>query len=187
MTSEQIKSQEITNLFHRIFKENYKTIIVKGEYEPFYKAAKSDCAFHEIIYANDSLSSLLHELSHWFIAGNARRMQDDYGYWYLEKRKTNKEQNDFFKSEVKPQALEWILSMAADHHFQFSIDNFYIEELTGIDKFKSDVLEQVKIYLNGNIEKRAKIFIQELQKKYQSDLYLSEAQFNLCQNLLLAE
>jgi elongation factor P hydroxylase len=184
MTSEQIKSQEIINVFHFLFKEKYKTIIQKGHEEPFYQSSKIVDNYNIIIYANDSLSSLFHEISHWLVAGEERRKEDDYGYWYLPDGRNQEQQEAFFQLEIKPQALEWILSKSADHSFQLSLDNLKLESIEGADLFENNVKKQIKKYIKNGLPKRANLFQKELIKRFGNNHVISEADFILCRNHL---
>jgi elongation factor P hydroxylase len=53
---------------------HYRTRIIGGFAEPFYKAASGD-AFAEIRFTHDYERSALHELGHWCVAGEQRREQ----------------------------------------------------------------------------------------------------------------
>lgn len=60
----------------------------------------------------------MHELAHWCIAGPERRLLADYGYWYEPDGRTEQIQAEFEKVEVKPQAVEWILSASCGFPFK---------------------------------------------------------------------
>jgi hypothetical protein len=81
---------------------------------------------HEIQYREDFVSSALHEIAHWCLAGSLRCTQDDYGYWYIKDRGKD-QQVQFEQVEAKPQGLEWILSIAAGVDFRVSCDNFNVQ------------------------------------------------------------
>ena len=51
------------------------------------------------------------------IAGPEQRLLDDFGYWYVPDRRTLEQQKQFEQVEVKPQAIEWVLSNAAGYLF----------------------------------------------------------------------
>ena len=55
------------------------TRLAGGFPEPFYKAPSAD-APAEVQFTRDYERSALHELAHWCIAGDSRRLLDDYGY-----------------------------------------------------------------------------------------------------------
>ena len=74
--------QDLIHLFENCFFEKYMTRLVKGDDEPVYLPADQDCAWHRVIFAHGFYASALHEISHWCIAGERRRQQVDFGYWY---------------------------------------------------------------------------------------------------------
>ena len=118
----------------------FRTRLVGGFDEPFYLAFRADGPA-EIRFTRDYTGSALHELAHWCVAGEARRRQDDYGYWYAPDGRTNAQQQQFFQVEVTPQAVEnisawrwafplprvWIIwatgpSMASRHSVRLSMN-----------------------------------------------------------------
>ncbi len=54
-------------------------------------------------------ASALHEISHWCIAGKARRELVDFGYWYCPDGRDAMTQSQFEDVEVKPQAQVAVL------------------------------------------------------------------------------
>ena len=68
-------------------------------------------------------ASALHEISHWCVAGKARREQVDFGYWYCPDGRDAMTQSQFEDVEVKPQAFEWLFCVAAGFPFNVSCDN----------------------------------------------------------------
>ncbi len=149
--------QDLISIFNACFAEEYNTQLVKGGDEPIYLPADRERPYHAIFFAHGFFSSALHECSHWLIAGAERRKQVDFGYWYLPDGRTAAQQEIFQSVEVKPQALEWILSMATGHPFRVSIDN-----LSGVasdpQPFKQAVYDQVKKYDEQGLPARATIF-----------------------------
>ena len=53
------------------------TILVKGEHEPEYFAA-TDTEPAKIVFAHGFFASALHEISHWCMAGQKRRLLNDF-------------------------------------------------------------------------------------------------------------
>jgi elongation factor P hydroxylase len=147
--------QDLIILFNRCFFEKYNTQLVKGEHEPLYLPADGDRPHHSLIFANGYFASALHECSHWLIAGEERRKLVDFGYWYVPDGRSASEQELFFRAEVKPQALEWILSTAAGYRFRLSSDNLNGLE-SDTEKFKEAVYQQVKTYCAQPLSERAK-------------------------------
>nr|WP_229805219.1 elongation factor P hydroxylase [Alteromonas halophila] len=111
--------------FEQAFFPRYNTRLVRGDDEPVYLPANDVCAFHKIVFAHGFFASALHELAHWCIAGKARRLQEDYGYWYCPDGRDEQAQRMFEKVEVKPQALEKAFSIACQRAFQVSTDNLH--------------------------------------------------------------
>lgn len=62
-------------------------------------------------------------ISHWCVAGKARREQVDFGYWYCPDGRDAMTQSQFEDVEVKPQAFEWLFCVAAGFPFNVSCDN----------------------------------------------------------------
>ena len=158
--------KDLINIFNRLFKKSFNTILVAGEKEPIYLPTTKDCQFNQIVFANFFFSSALHEISHWCIAGNERRKLVDYGYWYVEESRSQLEQCHFEQVEVKPQALEWIFSECAGYKFKVSSDNFNPDVIIDRVSFKRNILHQVKKYLDNGINSRAFMFANELCKFY---------------------
>ncbi len=98
-------------------------IIQGGADEPFYEAAKGEQK--AILYFRSNYPrSLLHELSHYCLAGNHRRTLDDFGYWYFPCGRTEEEQILFEKVEARPQGLEKAFCEAVGLQFSPSLDDF---------------------------------------------------------------
>jgi len=122
----------------------------------------------QIISTRDYFSSILHEVSHWCIAGPQRRKLVDFGYWYEPDGRSEIKQKEFELVEVKPQALEWLFTEACGIKFRLSVDNLEQaineQEFKGASEwFKQAVLDQVIHYLKiGNMPERALIFIEAL-------------------------
>jgi elongation factor P hydroxylase len=94
-----------------------------GADEPFYQAAKDNAK--AVIYFRDNYPrSLLHELSHYCLAGDRRRMLDDFGYWYSPCGRSAEEQNKFEMVEARPQGLEKVMCEILKIKFSASIDDF---------------------------------------------------------------
>jgi hypothetical protein len=121
-----MNAAQIIYVFNSLFSESCNTRLSGGFSEPFYKAARRPHDVHEIQYREDFVSSALHEIAHWCLAGSLRRTQDDYGYWYIKDR-CKDQQEQFEQVEAKPQGLEWILSIAAGVDFRVSCDNFDVK------------------------------------------------------------
>jgi elongation factor P hydroxylase len=158
---------DLIDIFNACFESTYQTRLVKGGDEPIYLPADEERPYHAIYFAHGFFSSALHECAHWLIAGAERRGQIDYGYWYAPDGRTLEQQRIFQQVEVKPQALEWILSDAARHPFQLSIDNLN-GAAVDLDAFKQAVLQQKLAYLQRGLSKRAEQFRSALHGFYEA-------------------
>jgi len=88
---------------------------------------------------------MLVELAHWMIAGPEQRLLEDFGYWYVPDGRTLEQQKQFELVEVKPQAIEWVLSNAAGYRFFISADNLNGDSGDNLG-FKYAVYQQVRHY-----------------------------------------
>ena len=158
---EDTKLTILIETFSTLFLTSENTILVSGEDEPIYLPANSLHSHHRIIFANDFFSSALHEISHWLVAGEQRRSLEDYGYWYKPDGRSDGEQAEFERVEIKPQALEWLLSVACDHEFYFSADNLNGNSAISIE-FKDAVYWQVMSYLDKDNESRRSLLLHRL-------------------------
>jgi elongation factor P hydroxylase len=170
---------ELILLFNRLFKETENTILVKGDDEPIYLPVDDESPYNQVIFAHGYFTSALHEISHWCIAGKERRKLVDFGYWYEPDGRSIEQQQSFEKVEIKPQALEWIFSMAAGIRFNISADNLSGEASPSADIFKQNVQKQSLAYLNGDIPRNAQIFLKGLKTFYTNDQPLIEESFLL--------
>lgn len=157
--------EDLIHLFNTCFESTYNTRLVCGLDEPIYLPADEARSYHSVVFAHGFFSSALHECAHWFIAGEERRKQVDYGYWYVPDGRSAEQQALFQQVEVKPQAIEWMLSMAAGSRFQFSIDNLSGAQ-TDPEPFKQAVQQQVMIYTQQGLPARAALFHQVISSFY---------------------
>ena len=93
------------------------------------------------------------------------RKLEDFGYWYEPDGRSEAQQRLFEKVEVKPQALEWILATAAGFRYFASADNLNGQP-GDTQPFKQAVYEQVKVYAEKGLPKRAETLRQALAKFY---------------------
>jgi elongation factor P hydroxylase len=152
-------------LFDQCFARSLNTRLVRGFDEPVYLPATAACLSHQVIFAHGFFSSALHEIAHWCLAGRQRRQQIDYGYWYAPDGRSVQQQQDFEVVEVKPQALEWILSKSCGHRFSVSADNLS-GEATDPQAFKLAVYKQVENYCRQGLPARAETLRQALAGYY---------------------
>ncbi|MBA2649187.1 MAG: elongation factor P hydroxylase [Legionella sp.] len=149
-------TDDLIKIFNDCFGFEYSTRLVRGGDEPLYLPASESDSHNLLYFANGFFSSALHECAHWLLAGDARRKLVDFGYWYVPDGRTMAEQLLFQQVEVKPQALEWVLSQASAYPFQLSIDNLNGEDVD-VAPFKQAVYAQVKAYCALGLPKRAQI------------------------------
>jgi hypothetical protein len=112
--------QFLTKEFSKIFP---KLTILGGAEEPYYSAPKEN-AKAVIHFRSNYPRSLLHELSHYCLAGDKRRNMDDFGYWYSECGRTKEEQQRFELVEARPQGLEKAMCDLIGIKFSPSLDDF---------------------------------------------------------------
>lgn len=144
--------------FNNLFRQSHQTVLSGGNPEPYYQVDKKGTG--RIYFREDFISSALHEVSHWCLAGRSRRTMDDYGYWYLSTRdKLN--QAKFEAVEAKPQALEWIFSVATGIPFSPSADNLALprHDLSG---FGRKIETQLDELLKRGLPPRARLFADAL-------------------------
>ncbi len=170
--------QDLITLFNHCFGKEFNTRLIKGDDEPIYLPANEERSYNAIYFAHGFFSSALHECAHWLIAGEERRKQVDFGYWYMPDGRTAEQQALFQHVEVKPQALEWILSKAARHKFHISIDNLNGAEADTV-AFKKAVYEQVVRYCQQGLSPRAQKFREALSSFYGQSTVLRADDFSL--------
>ena len=169
---------DLIHLFSRCFEADWNTRLMKGEDEPLYLPADQIFSYHRIFFAHGYFSSALHEVAHWLIAGSERRQLMDYGYWYAPDGRSQEQQALFLQAEVKPQAMEWILSAACRYPFRISLDN--LEGDAGDENtFKLALHEQVLTYCRKGLASRAAQFRNTLAKFYGSSPEVCPADFHL--------
>jgi elongation factor P hydroxylase len=170
--------EDLIKIFNQCFLEKLNTQLLRGTDEPLYLPADNSLIHNTIFFAHGFFASALHECSHWFIAGEERRKQVDFGYWYVPDGRTAQEQETFLRVEVKPQAIEWILSLSANFVFRISLDNLHGEESSD-EIFKQAVYQQVKTYCEHGLPERAERFRLALCQFYGTDPYLEFKNFDV--------
>lgn len=166
-------ADDIIQLFNHCFAKTENTILVGNAEEPIYKPADGNCSYNQVVFTRDYFSSALHEIAHWCIAGKARRTQIDYGYWYLPDGRDAQQQASFEAVEVRPQALEYAFSLAANVKFRVSIDNLQGEE-TCSKEFELAVEKRLMQYIDSGFNARTQQFLDALHRFY-STKFLSRA------------
>ena len=156
-------------IFDACFASSYRTRLQRGGGEPIYLPAKEKNDHHVLYFAHGFFSSALHECAHWLIAGEERRKQVDFGYWYLPDGRNSAQQALFQQMEIKPQAMEWILSVACGYKFCVSIDNLDGGSLE-TETFKLAIYSQVLHYVQQGLSSRAQQFRSALCSFYNQTL-----------------
>ncbi len=157
--------ETVLEVFHLLFETPYRTLLSGGGAEPLYRPAASPEGFHRIIFTRDYLSSALHEVAHWCLAGPQRREQEDYGYWYAPDGRDAVQQQRFEAVEVKPQALERIFAAACRQPFRVSADN--LQEGSGASvAFKAAIHAQTLEYCKDGLPSRAAELTQALARAF---------------------
>ncbi len=157
-------SADLEHLFAGCFAADQQTLLVGGAEEPLYLPADNQQPAR-IIYTRDYFRSALHEIAHWCVAGPARRLLPDFGYWYAADGRDARQQAEFQQMEIKPQALELLFCAAASHPFRVSLDNLHGEtgESTG---FEDAVLARARGLAQGGVTGRAGRWCQVLSNYY---------------------
>ncbi|MBA6231765.1 MULTISPECIES: elongation factor P hydroxylase [unclassified Colwellia] len=171
--------RDLINIFNDTFSACTNTRLIKGGDEPLYSPADDVCEYHQIIFAHGFYASALHEIAHWCLAGPARRLKEDFGYWYTPDGRDQIQQEQFEQVEIKPQAIEWALSVSTGKCFDVSIDNLSGMGTTDRIAFKRAVYQQVIHYLNSGFPNDAQKFIVALANFYQTPLPLTRTHFVL--------
>ena len=159
------KLQDLQQVFQDCFLNSHNTILEGGAAEPLYRPANEHQPHHLITFTHDYYASALHEIAHWLVAGENRRLQEDYGYWYAPDGRTIEQQLKFEQLEVKPQALEWMLSQAAGFGFRVSADNLQAG-MGASDEFKAKIFAQVQQWCGTGLNPRSRQLIAALTEFY---------------------
>ncbi|NVD35371.1 elongation factor P hydroxylase [Marinobacter lutaoensis] len=157
---------DLIMLFNDLFRDDYRTILVRGGDEPEYLPADGPDGLAQVVFAHGYYASALHEISHWCIAGEYRRTLHDYGYWYCPDGRTREQQRAFETVEVKPQAQEWLFSVAAGFRFHVSLDNLSGGGACDERGFRLKVLAQAEQYLARGLPPRGQAFFDTLTAFY---------------------
>ncbi|MEI6897267.1 MAG: elongation factor P hydroxylase [Psychromonas sp.] len=157
--------QDLIKIFESTFYNTFNTRLICGGDEPIYLPANKEYSLHRIIFAHGFYASALHEIAHWLVAGEQRRLLEDYGYWYAPDGRTAVQQAEFEKVEIVPQAIEWALAMSCGFKFDVSVDNLSAIEIDRF-AFKHKVHQQVLWYVEHGFSKRTAEFIHACAQLY---------------------
>ncbi len=176
-TKPDAELERLIRTFEDCFYQRYNTRLICGDDEPIYLPANQECPYHRIVFAHGFFASAMHEIAHWCIAGEQRRQQIDYGYWYEPDGRTAPQQQLFERVEVKPQALEWILMKATGRPFRVSVDNLN-GEATDSEPFKDAVYQQVLSYCQQGLSERQDQLRQALAAAFSTPVKLLAGHFS---------
>ncbi|WP_043316904.1 elongation factor P hydroxylase [Microbulbifer sp. HZ11] len=173
-------TERIVRVFNDCFAapQALNTCLVGGHTEPFYRPATAPGECHRIEFSYDYPASALHEAAHWCVAGEQRRQLPDYGYWYAPDGRSEAQQIEFERVEVKPQALEWIFSRACGMSFRVSADNLDAG-LGPSDSFRHDIWQQVQRNCLVGLNARARLFAQSLAAAFRQPDPLQPGSYRL--------
>ncbi|MBB6522341.1 elongation factor P hydroxylase [Pseudoteredinibacter isoporae] len=159
------RCEDLIAVFNACFQESHNTVLIGGAEEPLYQVADQDHPHHRIYFTQDYYASGLHEIAHWLVAGEARRQQEDYGYWYAPDGRSLEQQAEFEKVEARPQALECILSRAAGFPFRVSADNAEAGLMPSAE-FCQRIYQELQAYCQGRLNERSVTLIAALSAFY---------------------
>jgi elongation factor P hydroxylase len=161
-------SQDLITLFDGLFVDSEGTRLVRGGAEPLYLPRSPERPVAEVIFAHGFFASVLHEVAHWCLVGPERRRLQDYGFWYRPAGRTAEQQREFEVVEARPQALEWIFSVAAGSVFHLSADNIGGDPDTveSEQRFRQRVVEEARALLARGLPPRALRFATALSERY---------------------
>ncbi|MDP6166968.1 MAG: elongation factor P hydroxylase [Gammaproteobacteria bacterium] len=160
-------------LFNELFSESHNTRLIAGKEEPIYLPADRQTPYHRIVFAHGYFASVMHEVAHWCVAGDERRLLEDFGYWYRPDGRTSAQQAEFEQVEVRPQAMEWVFSQACQRKFHASADNLN-GQAHDDREFRFAVANQARIYIRSGLPSRASQWSYALQKEFGGSLHESD-------------
>jgi hypothetical protein len=174
-------SKRLEQVFDTCFAKSFHTRLLGGADEPLYRPRSPGDALNALYYRQDYFASALHEVAHWCIAGEQRRQQLDFGYWYAPEGRSVKQQLAFEAVERKPQALEWYFSKACGYRFRLSADNLALTNTGAHDTglFQRAVLEQALQWQRAGLPARAAEFYRALSREFATGMTPEQLHFSL--------
>ena len=124
-----MNSETISDLFNSTFEKKYRVRLVGGATEPIY-LPPTNKKTGVIFFREDFVSSTLHEVAHWCLAGRDRRKMVDFGYEYISPPRDEIAQKIFLQAEARVQGLESLFSEVSGVCFSASLDNLDCDEVT---------------------------------------------------------
>ncbi|MEM6581060.1 MAG: elongation factor P hydroxylase [Pseudomonadota bacterium] len=173
-------AKRLERVFSQCFLRNWQTQLVGGAAEPLYQPAKDSGECHLLHYREDFFASALHEIAHWCIAGETRRRQLDFGYWYAPDGRDAQQQKAFERVEVKPQALEWLFSLACGFQFNVSVDNLSFEGgVYDTSQFKRQVQKQARQWQRTGLPNRGLMYYEALSNEFETGQHIGDLDLTL--------
>jgi elongation factor P hydroxylase len=171
----------LERVFSACFLASHRTRLQGGAEEPFYRPADGPAACHILHYRSDFFASALHEVAHWCIAGKSRRLQPDFGYWYIPGDRDVDQQRTFERMEARPQALEWFFARACGYRFLPSPDNPALgrQGLLDSGRFNRGILAQARAWQARGLGRRALEFYRALCIEFGTNCPPGELRFAL--------
>jgi elongation factor P hydroxylase len=159
-------AQALVLLFDTLFAVSEQTCLRGGADEPLYTPpAPGRSAI--VAFRADYVASALHEVAHWCIAGPARRRRVDYGYWYQPDGRDADAQRRFMAVEARPQALEWLFSLACGLSFRPSFDNIDAPPPEAVQAaFSAAIVREARRLRERGLPRRAACFRDALAAHY---------------------
>jgi len=178
---------QVIAVFEKLFAAEFNTRLLGGVAEPVYIPAGYSaadaigdnshteiCDYHRLFFREDYFSSALHESAHWCIAGAQRRLKVDFGYWYNPDGRSQMQQSVFEQAETKPQALEWMFSVACGENFRISADNL-AADIGASNDFIQAVAGQAQVWCDGPMPTRGEQLLKGLASEFtQPDVRCSD-------------
>lgn len=124
-----MNSETICDLFNSTFEKKYRVRLIGGAAEPIY-VPPMEKESGSICFREDFISSALHEVAHWCIAGKDRRQIVDFGYEYISPPRDENAQKVFLQAERRVQGLERLFSELCWVPFSPSLDNLDCDQAT---------------------------------------------------------
>ncbi len=175
-------ARRLERVFALCFADRWRTRLLGGATEPFYRPATGAGDCHELHYREDYFASALHEVAHWCIAGDARRRLPDFGYWYLPDGRSVDQQRAFEAVEYRPQALEWWFSRACGYRFRPSADNLHDDGATQSQvQFARRIAAQAGRWARQGLPGRAALFFDALCREFDTALDSASRGFSVAE------
>jgi hypothetical protein len=104
----------------------------------------------------------------------------DFGYWYAPDGRDQQQQLAFEAVEARPQALEWLFSLACGYRFHISVDNLGAPGgVPDTGPFRQRVLTAARQWQRCGLPQRAELFFQSLALEFGTSLQLQNLDLDL--------